>query len=241
MGGAAPPSLRLLIVEGDLLIAGDLRRALNAMGHVVTVAFHGTAAVSACMRNDFDAMILDRVLPDTTGIALIAELTRLGRCFPALMLSKRGSVRDRIEALYAGADDFLANPCDMEELAARLHAIQRRRAWPRPVLPGSAKAAGAIIGRLRLDAASHRAFFEDRFQDLNRKQYSLLAYFMHHGDRVVTRGMLLENVWNYSFEPNTNIVESNVSRLRSRLEQLGCDPIETLRGEGYRFNTARCE
>jgi two-component system OmpR family response regulator len=89
-----------------------------------------------------------------------------------------------------------------------------------------------VVGRLRLEAASHRAFFEDRFQDLNRKQYSLLAYFMHHCDRVVSRGMLLENVWNYSFDPGTNVVESNVSRLRSRLEDLGCDPIETLRGEG---------
>lgn len=235
------PPLKLLVVEDDPVIAGDLQRGLSNMGHDVILALHGAGAVSACMAGDFDAMVLDRMLPDMTGIALIAELTRRGRRFPTLMLSALGAVRDRIEGLHAGADDYLTKPFDMEELAARLHAIIRRQEPLKAVTLDVVEATEAMVGRLRLEAASHRAFFEDRFQDLNRKQYSLLAYFMHHCDRVVTRGMLLENVWNYSFEPSTNIVESNVSRLRSRLEKLGCDPIETLRGVGYRFNAARCE
>lgn len=235
------PPLKLLVVEDDPMIAEDLQRGLSVMGHDVVLAHHGAGAVSACMTCDFDAMVLDRMLPDMTGIALIAELTRRGRRFPTLMLSALGAVRDRIEGLHAGADDYLTKPFDMEELAARLHAIIRRQDLPRAITLDVVEASEAVVGRLRLEAASHRVFFEDRFQDLNRKQYSLLAYFMHHCDRVVTRGMLLENVWNYSFEPSTNIVESNVSRLRSRLEKLGCDPIETLRGAGYRFNAARCE
>jgi two-component system OmpR family response regulator len=128
------PSLRLLVVEGNPLIADDLGKTLSAMGHVVTVAAHGKAALSCCMASNFDAMILDRMLSDISGIGLIAELARLGRRIPALMLGTRGSVRDRVDALYGGADDYLAKPCDMEELVARLHVILRRgkgAAWYR--------------------------------------------------------------------------------------------------------------
>jgi two-component system OmpR family response regulator len=152
---------------------------------------------------------------------------------PVLMLSALGSVKDRIEGLEVGADDYLAKPFDMDELAARLSAIARRNV-SRP------EGSRLQVGRLELDPSSHRARYRDASAALNRKQYSLLAHLMRNTDRLVTRSMLLESVWAYSFSPTTNIVESNMSRLRTALLGLGCDPIETQRGAGYILRSDRC-
>ena len=179
-------------------------------------------------------MVLDRMLPDISGIAVIQRLRSAGQSLPVLMLSALGSVEDRVEGLFAGADDYLAKPFNMTELAARLTAITRRQG-------NSAKDASMALGQLRLDPAGHKAIYRGQAIDLNRRQYSLLAELIRHADRVVTRSMLLESVWNYAFEPGTNIVESNLSRLRTRLLQLGCDPIETRRGAGYVLCSDRCD
>jgi len=226
--------LRLLVVEDDPTIAGQIDRGLGALGHEMSLAASGAEALRAFSASQFDAVVLDRLLPDGTGIAVLEHLRREGQSLPVLMLSALGSVEDRVEGLFAGADDYLAKPFAMTELAARLTAITRRQGH-------RAEGAGLALGQLRLDPAGHRAIYRDGSIDLNRKQYSLLAELILQADRVVTRGMLLESVWNYSFEPGTNVVESNLSRLRSKLLLIDCDPIETRRGVGYMLCSARCE
>jgi two-component system OmpR family response regulator len=179
-------------------------------------------------------VVLDRMLPDLGGLDVLSAMRAAGDARPpVLVLSALGSLADRIEGLEAGGDDYLAKPFAMEELLARLNAITRRR-------PGPAEAARLAVGRLELDPSRHSAAFAGHQALLNRKLYSLLAHMMRHADKVVTRDMLLEHVWGYAFAPTTNIVESNMSRLRTRLLDLGIDPIETQRGHGYILRSRLC-
>jgi len=226
--------MRLLVIEDDPDIAGYIGRGLTAMGHDTQLADSAASAMSACHAGLFDAIVLDRMLPDGNGIMVMERLRRdAGARSPILMLSALASVEDRIEGLLAGADDYLTKPFNMAELNARIAAVVRRgKAGP--------SSDHATVGQLALDPAGHRACFMDREIALNRKEYSLLAFLMRHADRLVTRAMLLEGVWDYDFEPTTNIVESNLSRLRTRLQQVDCDPIETRRGEGYVLRSERC-
>jgi two-component system OmpR family response regulator len=225
--------VKLLVVEDDRVIANFISCGLRAIGHESALAHCGADAVARWEENQFDAIILDRMLPDTSGVALLELLRRKSAVPPVLMLSALGSVQDRIEGLDAGADDYLVKPFDIAELAARINAIARRNSGREP-------GGELAIAELRLDPASHHAIYRERSAALNRKQYSLLAHLIRHADRLVTRGMLLEHVWGYSFEPVTNIVESNMSRLRTKLLDLDCDPIETRRGAGYILRSERC-
>jgi two-component system OmpR family response regulator len=173
------------------------------------------------------------MLPDGDGTSVIQHMRSGSGSLPVLMLSALGSVKHRIEGLQMGADDYLSKPFSIDELAARLNAIVRRGA-PR------SDGVNLEVGRLRLDPSSHRVTYGEAAIMLNRKQYSLLAHLMRNADRLVTRSMLLECVWSYSFSPTTNIIESNMSRLRTALQDMGCDPIETQRGAGYILRTERC-
>jgi two-component system OmpR family response regulator len=225
--------VHFLIVEDDPMIAEHIVSGLHLHGHDTTLAQTGSEAIRAIDRRPPDAVVLDRLLPDINGLTVIDLLRRRGDKVPLLMLSALGSVKDRIEGLQVGADDYLAKPFDIDELAARLSAIARRS-------QNRHESSHLEVGRLRLDPSSHCAIYREASASLNRKQYSLLAHMMRNADRVVTRSMLLENVWAYSFSPATNIVESNMSRLRTALLDLGCDPIETQRGAGYVLRSERC-
>jgi two-component system, OmpR family, response regulator len=225
--------VHLLIVEDDQVIADHIVSGLNRAGHSTTLARTGAEAIRAWAGQPHHAVVLDRMLPDIDGMSVIDHMRRHGDDIPVLMLSALGSVKNRIEGLQAGADDYLAKPFSVDELAARLHAIARRN------MPRSGKA-GIEVGALQLDASSHCATYHGRSTVLNRKQYSLLAHLMGHADRIVTKTMLLEAVWSYSFSTATNIVESNMSRLRTALQDIGCDPIETQRGAGYILRADRC-
>lgn len=231
----------VLVVEDDPVIAGVICRSLAAWGHQPLHALTGREALAHGQQGAIEAIILDRMLPDIGGIEILSQL-RAGGCHaPVLMLSALGSVQDRVEGLRAGADDYLTKPFDDSELEARLTAICRRnQRTGEDLAPGDLAHGDLGVGRLRLDNAAHRAFLGEASIDLNRKQFSMLAFLMRHADRVVTRAMLLENVWGYAFDPATNIVESNMSRLRGRLQALGCDAVETLRGEGYVLRSAKC-
>ena len=223
----------LLVVEDDPEIAVQVSAGMERLGHTARTAHTGADALRATEDGQFDAVILDRMLPDIAGDEVLRQLLKRPSKPPVLMLSALGSVSDRIQGLQEGADDYLAKPFDMEELAARLQAIVRRS--------GVRESEGIIaVGELRLDPAGHRAVFKERSVVLNRKQFSLLAQLMRNADRLVTRKMLLEAVWGFAFETSTNIVESNLSRLRSSLMELGCDAIETKRGSGYVLCSAAC-
>lgn len=226
--------MQLLVVEDDPLIAQELTSRLDALGHSCVRCETGVAAIGAFAEGAFDAIILDRMLPDLTGTALLDHLRARGPLPPVLMLSALGSPRDKMEGLNAGADDYLAKPYDVGELVARLAALARRGA------PVQGDVIGLSIGRLRLDGANHKVRFGARQEHLNRVEFSLLLFMMRHADRPVSRGMLLEGVWSYSFQPATNLVDSNISRLRRRLLDLGCDPIVTRRGEGYVLLSEKC-
>ncbi|MFA5966004.1 MAG: response regulator transcription factor [Sphingomonas sp.] len=225
--------MHILIVEDDRVIANSIGSRLTLQGHVTTLAHTGSEALRLLDEQSPDAVVLDRLLPDINGLTVIDHARGQGNRVPVLMLSALGSVKDRIEGLQSGADDYLAKPFDIDELEARLGAIARRNAT-------HAHGAGLQVGNLRLDPSTHRATRLDAWVDLNRKQYSLLAYLLGKADRLVTRSMLLEGVWAYSFSPTTNIVESNMSRLRTALLTIGCDPIETMRGAGYVLRSERC-
>lgn len=206
---------------------------MRRLGHLATTARTGAEALQATKSDDFDAVILDRMLPDITGDEVLRQLLFRPSRPPVLMLSALGSVSERIQGLQAGADDYLAKPFDMEELAARLQAISRRSV-------GRESEGTIAVGALHLEPAGLRACFKGEAVLLNRKQYSLLVQLMRNADRLVTRKMLLEGVWGYGFETTTNIVESNLSRLRTKLLELGCDAIETQRGSGYVLRSSSC-
>ncbi|NIJ08512.1 two-component system OmpR family response regulator [Sphingomonas vulcanisoli] len=221
------------MVEDDPVIADHIVSGLGSFGHSATLARTGSEAIDALGVHSPDAVVLDRMLPDGDGISVIDHMRSRNEIVPVLMLSALGSVKHRIEGLDSGADDYLAKPFDVDELVARLNAIVRRGA-PR------SDGVSQEVGMLRLDPSSHRALYRDAAVTLNRKQYSLLAHLMRNADRLVTRSMLIEYVWSYSFSPTTNIIESNMSRLRTALQEMGCDPIETQRGAGYILRTERC-
>ncbi|MBU6267924.1 MAG: response regulator transcription factor [Sphingomonadales bacterium] len=232
--------MKVLVVEDDPEIAGHLGRGLAALGHDTDVALSGAAAISACAAASFDAIVLDRMLPDISGIAVMQHLRRSTESqAPIVFLSALASVEDRIEGLMAGADDYLTKPFELAELNARISAVVRR--GKHAPADGEKRGNDLVVGRLSLDPAGHRACFAGEDVALGRKEYSLLAFLMRHSDRVVTRAMLLEGVWNYGFQPTTNIVESNLSRLRTSLGYLGIDPIETRRGSGYVLRSDRCD
>ncbi|EGD57184.1 two component transcriptional regulator [Novosphingobium nitrogenifigens DSM 19370] len=228
--------MRCLVVEDDPVIAGHIVRGLGQSGIAATWACGMAEALVHGRKGGFDTIVLDRLLPDGNGLNFLATLRRKGTTVPpVLMLSALGSVKDRIEGLDGGADDYLTKPFDMDELVARVHAIARRA-------PARAaeEAQGMNVGRLWLDPRRHAACFGEASVQVNRKLYSLLAHLMLHADRLVTRDMLLEQVWGYTFSPGTNIVESNMSRLRTRLQEIGIDPIETQRGAGYVLRSEAC-
>jgi two-component system OmpR family response regulator len=226
--------LQLLLVEDDPLIAHDLTGKLGALGHDCLHCLTGTEAIGAFARTAFDAIILDRMLPDLTGTGLLDYLRAQGPVPPVLMLSALGSSSDKVEGLNAGADDYLAKPYDIGELNARLAALVRRGA------PVHSDVISLSIGQLRLDGTNHKVRFGAQQGHLNRIEFSLLLFLMRHADRVVTRAMLFEGVWSHSFQPVPNLVDSNISRLRRRLLELDCDPIVTRRGEGYVLLSDQC-
>ena len=226
--------MQLLLVEDDPLIAQDLTGKLGALGHHCQHCVTGTEAIGAFAQASFDAIILDRMLPDLTGTGLLDYLRAQGPLPPVLMLSALGSSSDKIEGLNAGADDYLAKPYDIGELNARLAALARRGAQVQ------GDVISLSIGQLRLDGTNHKVRFGAQQGHLNRIEFSLLLFLMRHADRLVTRAMLFEGVWSHSFQPVPNLVDSNISRLRRRLVDIGCDPIVTRRGEGYVLLSDQC-
>lgn len=219
--------MRLLVVEDDREAAGYLRKAFRESGHVCEVASDGEEGLALALDGEFDVFVIDRMLPKRDGLSLISEIRKRGVTTPVLILSALGQVDDRVTGLRAGGDDYLAKPYAFSELLARIESLARR------VAP---QAADTIyrVGNLELDRLAHRVTRAGKEILLQPREFRLLEYLMRHAGHVVTRTMLLENVWDYHFDPQTNVIDVHVSRLRSKIDK-GHEKalLHTVRGTGY--------
>ncbi|MGQ4272484.1 response regulator transcription factor [Terrihabitans sp. B22-R8] len=219
--------MRILLVEDDREAAAYLVKALAEAGHVTDHAADGEAGYAMARETAYDVLVLDRLLPKLDGLTLIGGLRRDGVTIPALILSALGQVDDRVAGLRAGGDDYLPKPYAFTELLARIEALGRR---------ASPMAGDTLlkVGDLELDRLSHNVVRAGRDIPLQPREFRLLEYLMRHAGQVVTRTMLLENVWDYHFDPQTNVIDVHVSRLRSKIDKGFDRPLlHTIRGAGY--------
>jgi two-component system OmpR family response regulator len=220
--------MRILVVEDELKMAGLLKRGLEEEGYAVDVARTGSDALWAGTENPYDAIVLDVMMPDLNGFDVCRRLRDTGHWAPVLMLTARGAVADRVAGLDAGADDYLTKPFSFSELFARLRALVRRGASERPAV--------LRIGDLELDPASRRVTRGDVILDLTAKELSLLEYFMRRPGEVLTRSRIIEHVWDFGFDGDSNVVDVYVRYVREKIDRpFNRDSIETVRGSGYRF------
>jgi two-component system OmpR family response regulator len=217
--------MQILVIEDDDDTAALIATALAADGHCLVRAVDGTAGLAEAESGRFDVAIVDRMLPGLDGLTLVKRLRGSGHSCPVLFLTNLGGIDDRVEGLNAGGDDYLVKPFAIAELLARVHALARRPIAPETVLR---------VGGLELDLIRRTAIREGRTIDLQPREFQLLECLMRHAGRVLTRTMLLEMVWDFHFDPKTNIVETHVSRLRSKVDRdFNSDLIHTVRGAGY--------
>jgi two-component system OmpR family response regulator len=225
--------MRILIVEDDAETNAFIRQGLEQAGHIVVASADGRDGLYHATGGDFDAIVLDRMVPGLDGLALVKALRAANDTTPVLMLTAVGGIADRVEGLDAGADDYLIKPFAFSELAARLNALGRRQTTAR--IEPNRLAVGDIVldlDRRTVERAGRRIVLQPR-------EFSVLAELMRNPHRVMTRTMLLERVWDFDFDPKTSIVETHLSRLRSKLNAgFDEDAIETVRGAGYMIRGA---
>ncbi|CAM3166514.1 MULTISPECIES: response regulator transcription factor [Sphingomonas] len=221
-------SLHLLLVEDDATYAHGLAADLIGLGHRVEHVFDGRLALAAIDREQYDAVILDRMMPRLDGLSVVEMLRASGITVPIVMLTALSMASDKVDGLEAGADDYVVKPVDPHELIARVQAVIRGRRW-------TASESDTIrAGDIVVSPTSFRAWRAGQPITLANLELKLLAELARHAGEVLTRAMLIERVWGYDFEPETNIVDVYIRRLRMKLtEQGGADPIETVRGIGY--------
>lgn len=225
-------SLRILHVEDDSQAATMVADILSRVGDAVANAANGKDGLRLASEEQFDLVILDRMLPDMTGIDIVTKLRAAGISIPVLMLSALGRTENRIEGLNAGVDDYLAKPFEQEELIARVRALHRRAT-------GQSHSAVIIFGDMECHIKARTAHRQGRHIALSPKEFELFKYFMQNSGAVVTREMLLRDVWNLNFDPQTNVIDVNVGRLRRKLEEGFDSPVlETIWGAGYRLLAA---
>ena len=222
--------MRILLIEDDARAAANLCEGLAPEGHAVEVAGDGRAGLIAAAAGNFDVLILDRMLPGLDGIAVLQTLRGAGVHTPALFLTALGGLDDRLQGLRAGGDDYLVKPFAMPELAARIAALARRNAVPPKHLVQR-------IADLELDRTRRTVRRGGSKIALKPREYDVLEYLMRSPGQVVTRTMLLEDVWGFHFVPQTSIVEAHISRLRGKIDS-GFSPalIHTYRGAGYKID-----
>jgi len=219
--------MRILIIEDDRDAAQYLAKGLRESGHGAEVAEDGRDGLLMAAVQPFDLLIVDRMLPNLDGLSLVQHLRKTGNTTPVLFLSALGEVDDRVKGLRAGGDDYLAKPFAFAELLARVENLGRRRSQ-------SAATTQLKVADLELDLLSRKASRAGREIDLQPREFQLLETLMRHPGQVMTRTMLLEQVWNYHFDPQTNVIDVHISRLRQKIDR-GFDPplIHTVRGSGY--------
>ena len=208
-------------------MASFIARGLGEAGYTVDVASQGPAALEEATVNDYDLILLDVMLPGIDGWEVLSRYRKGGGDSPVMMLTARNAVEDKVRGLDSGADDYLTKPFALTELLARVRVLLRREDRKAPILK---------CADLELNPASREVRRAEKKINLSAREYALLEYFMRHQDRILSRSLVLEHVWDYSFDPETNVVDVYVSYLRNKIDR-GFDPplIHTMRGVGYRF------
>jgi two-component system OmpR family response regulator len=220
--------VRVLVVEDEKKLGELLGRGLREEGYAADVADRGEAALWMAQAVDYDAIVLDVMLPGVDGFDVCRRLRKDGVWTPVLMLTARDEIEDRVSGLDTGADDYLTKPFSFDELLARLRALTRRAPAERPAV--------LEVGALRLDPAAHRAWRGDRELDLSAKEFALLEVFMRRAGVALTRTQLLDGAWDLAFESRSNVVDVYVRYLRQKIDRpFDTDSIETVRGVGYRL------
>jgi len=221
--------MRLLIVEDDAEASEAMARGLTEAGHECVVAPDGEKGLLAAHGGGFDVMIVDRMMPRIDGVAMVELLRKDGDQTPVLFLSALGEINHRVEGLKAGGDDYLVKPYAFAELIARVEALARRRET------GSVQTL-LRVGELEMDLIGREVRRKGQEIDLQPREFQLLEFLMRHAGQSVTRTMLLERVWEYHFDPQTNVIDVHISRLRSKIDKGFDRPmLQTVRGAGYRL------
>jgi len=216
--------MRVLIIEDNPKIAGFLERGLTAEGHRVDVTHDLASARAALSADEYDLMLVDRMLPDGDGLALVRELRRARDRTPAICLTARDRVEERVEGLYGGADDYLVKPFEFEELLARVAAVTRR----------APEADRMVVGDLVIDVAGRRVYRAEQELSLTAQEFALLRYLAENAGRVLSRTRILDAVWGVTHDPRTNVVDVYISYLRAKVDKGFDRPlIHTVRGAGY--------
>jgi len=225
--------MRVLVVEDDLETAQFLRKALKESGHAVVLAHDGEEGAALAREGSFDVMIIDRMLPKLDGLSLVRQIRSEGIRTPVLILSALGEVDDKVKGLRAGGDDYLTKPYAFSELLARIEALSRRG-------EPQEEPTRYVVGDLVLDRLSHRVTRAGEPIALQPREFRLLEYLMRHAGQVVTRTMLLEHVWDYHFDPQTNVIDVHISRLRAKIDRNFEESLlHTIRGAGYMIRAGK--
>ncbi|MDP2206174.1 MAG: response regulator transcription factor [Alphaproteobacteria bacterium] len=220
--------MRILVIEDDKDVAAYIRGGLEENGHTVDTAANGKDGLFLATTEKYDVLIVDRMLPELDGLTIIKTLRGADNTVPALILSALGEVDDRVKGLRAGGDDYLVKPFAFAELLARLEVLQRRA-------QGDALQETVLrAGDLEMDLLARRVVCAGQVVDIQAREFRLLEYLLRHKGQVVTRTMLLENVWDYHFDPQTNVIDVHISRLRGKISRDSKKQlIRTVRGAGY--------
>jgi DNA-binding response OmpR family regulator len=220
--------MRILVVEDDPKINGVVRQALQEEAYAVDVAFDGTCGEELAFVNEYDAIVLDLMLPGKDGVDVCSELREAGRDTPVLILTARDGVKDRVAGLDAGADDYLVKPFHIEELLARVRALLRRQ--------GHGKTSLIVLGDLSIDVLTRRVSRAGSAIELTNTEYRILEYMARRAGEVVGRGELMEHAWDANYDGLSNIVDVYIRRLRAKIDDGREDRVlETIRGAGYRL------
>jgi two-component system, OmpR family, response regulator len=225
--------MRILIIEDDAEAASYLAKALGEAGHSVDLARDGLDGLGLAQDSKYDVLIVDRMLTKLDGLSLVGNLRTQGIHTPILILSALAQVDDRVKGLRAGGDDYLTKPYAFSELLARIESLARRKS------AGGGEPTSYRVGPLELDRLAHKLTRNGKEIVLQPREFRLLEYLMKHAGQVVTRTMLLENVWDYHFDPQTNVIDVHISRLRSKIDKGSEAPLlQTVRGSGYMIKEA---
>ncbi len=220
-------TMRVLVIEDDHDTASYVVKGLKEQGHVADHAADGKAGLHLASTESYDVLVVDRMLPELDGLSIIKSLRFADNHTPALILSALGEVDDRVQGLKAGGDDYLVKPFAFSELLARLEALVRRTDVEAPTTK-------LQVADLEMDLLSRQVKRGDKIIDLQPREFRLLEFLMRHSGQVVTRTMLLEKVWEYHFDPQTNVIDVHISRLRSKIDKEFPQPLlHTVRGAGY--------